>query len=417
MEPAHLARELRRIAGKVSARLRRLDRRVVRLEPEEPARGRVLFSYILDPFLLRPGEPIPRSHTHFWESHRMAHTFVDLGFTVDAVSWTNRTFEPEEDYDVVVDVRQNLERLAPLLPRALKVAHLDTAHFGFHNAAQEERLTRLRARLRGRRDCRLGAPRTMPPNRLIETAGCATILGNAFTRETYAFAGKPLFRIPISTPALFPDPRDRDFGTARNAFVWLGSGGLVHKGLDLVLEAFAGLPDHRLVVCGPVRREPDFERCYFRELYRTPNIETLGWVDVAGPRFRELAHRSLGVVYPSCSEGGGGSVVTCMHAGLVPVVTREASVDVDDAYGTLLPEATVPAIREAVRELSSRPPSELRRMAGAAWRFARERHTRETFAAAYRDFAEGLVSGRILEGRSEPGRPDRSEHATGPARS
>lgn len=390
MEPAHLVRELQRITGKVSSRLGRLHRRVVRLEPGGEARGRVLFSYILDPFLLRPGQLISHSHTHFWESHRMAYTFVELGFEVDAVSWTNRSFEPREDYDVVVDVRHNLERLASALPGALKVAHLDTAHYRFHNAAQEERLARLQARRR----CRLGAPRTMPPNRLIETADCATILGNDFTRATYAFAGKPIFRIPISTPVLFPEPRDKDFGGARRGFVWLGSGGLAHKGLDLVLEAFAGMPDHRLVVCGPVRREADFERCYFRELYRTPNIETVGWVDVAGRRFRELLDRSLGMVYPSCSEGGGGSVVTCMHAGLVPVVTREASVDVDDSCGMLLPEPSVPTIREVVRELSSRSPADLRALAGRAWRLARERHTRETFAAAYRGFAELVASGR-----------------------
>ena len=35
---------------------------------------------------------------------------------------------------------------------------------------------------------------------------------------------------------------------------------MVHKGLDLVLEAFAGMPEYHLTVCGPVAKEKDFER-------------------------------------------------------------------------------------------------------------------------------------------------------------
>ena len=395
LEPAHLAAAARRIAAKLARKARRLDLRVVRLRPAGPARGAVLFSYILDPFVQRPGAAIPTWHTHFWESHRMALSFVERGFQVDAISWTNRRFLPELDYDFVVDVRLNLERLAPFLPPGcVKVAHLDTAHHLVNNGAQRVRLEQLAAR----RGCRLAATKLMPENRAIETADCATLLGNRFTRETYAFAGKPLHRIPISTTVLHPWPVDKDFDRARHGFLWLGSGGLVHKGLDLVLEAFASMPDQRLIVCGPIRRERDFERCYFRELYETPNIRTLGWVDVGGAAFRDLAAGCLGVVYPSCSEGGGGSVVASMHAGLVPVVSYEASVDVADDFGVLLLESSVAAIQQAVRRLSSRPAAELEGMARRAWTFARERHTRDAFAAAYQRFVGRLIDGDWRQG-------------------
>lgn len=388
LEPSYLASEARRIAGKWWRKARRVERRRVRLVPEGRARGAVLFSYILDPFVLRPGAPVPHGHTHYWESRRMALTFVERGFEVDAISWTNRRYRPEREVDFALDVRLNLERLAPLLPAGcVKIAHLDTAHYRFHNAAQQHRLERLRER----RGCAIEPTKRVPENRLIETADVATILGNRFTQETYAFAGTPLNRLPISTTVLFPWPDGKDFDRARRRFLWFGSGGLVHKGLDLVLEAFAGLPDFELVVCGPVRKERDFERCYFRELYRTPNVETLGWVDIAGEEFRELAASCLGVVYPSCSEGGGGSVVTCLHAGLIPVVTREASVDVGDDFGVVLGGASVPAIREAVGALAARPAAELEAMARRGWSFARENHTRDAFAAAYGRFVDRLL--------------------------
>jgi len=394
LEPAHVLAEIRRVTGKLARRARRIEERTVTLEPAGPARGDVLFSYVIDPFLLRPGEPVPYSHTHYWESLTMARAFVDLGYRVDAVSWTNRRFVPERAYDFVIDVRLNLERWAPLLPpETVKVLHVDSAHYTFNNPAQEAR----RRALEERRGVRLRPVKMLPENRAIESADLATVLGNELTQSTYAFAGKPLFRIPISVPFTYPWQEGKDFDAARRRFLWFGSGGLVHKGLDLVLEAFAGLPDHHLTVCGPVRRERDFERAYFRELYRTPNVRTYGWIDVGAPEFLELARETLALVYPSCAEGGGASVLTCMHAGLIPIVNREVSVDLEASYGVALAECSIEAIRDRVRELAARPAAELEAMARNAWTFARERHTKDVFRESYRRFAERLVDGSWRE--------------------
>ncbi|MEM6793159.1 MAG: glycosyltransferase [Acidobacteriota bacterium] len=392
LDPAFLRSELQRIVSKYARRIRRVDRQVVTLEPAGPARGEVLFSYIVDPFLLPGPEAIPYSHTHFWESWTMAQTFVDLGFRVNAIHWTHGRFLPEKSYDLMIDVRMNLERLAPLLPdAALKIAHLDTGHFSFHNPAQEKRL----ADLEERRGFALKPQKMVAPNRQIEASDLATLLGNEFTRETYEFAGKPLHRIPISVPFEYPWQSGKDFaGPARRRYLWFGSGGLVHKGLDLVLDAFAGLPEHHLTVCGPIRREPDFERAYFDELYRTPNIETLGWIDVGSQDFLELARRTVALIYPSCSEGGGSSVLTCMHAGMIPIITRESSVDVSPQTGVILRDATVEGIRRAIQELSARPPGELEETARQARSFAREHHTKAHFSAGYADFARNLVGAR-----------------------
>ena len=146
--------------------------------------------------------------------------------------------------------------------------------------------------------------------------------------------------------------------------------------------------------CGPVEREPAFRKAFADLLYRTPNIRTEGWVDVAGPRFRELARQSLALVYPSCSEGGGGCVLTAMHAGLIPVVTREASVDIAPDRGVTLPDASVESIRTAVRTLSAAPTADLEAMTRAAWAWAREFHTRERFSREYRAFVRELDSFR-----------------------
>ncbi len=49
-------------------------------------------------------------------------------------------------------------------------------------------------------------------------------------------------------------------------------------------------------------------QAFHRELYETPNIEAIGWVDVGSERFREIANGCAALIYPSCSEGQAGSV-------------------------------------------------------------------------------------------------------------
>ena len=388
MRGSALAGRGRRFFERLSRRIRRVESRVVSLAPPplagQPASrpvGRALLSYILDPFLLPEGSPEPHSHTHFWESREIGRLLVAAGFELDVIHWTNRSFLPERPYDLFIDVRLNLERLGPLLgPDCLKLMHIETAHCDFYNPAQRRRL----AELAERRGFRLAPYKLLEPNGAIEHAHAATILGNRATQATYAHAGKPLWPVPISQPFLYPFPPAKDYLEARRRFLWFGSGGLLHKGLDRVLEVFAALPDLELTVLGPIDREPEFERAFHRELYRTPNIHTHGWIDVASPEFLAIAHRHLALVYPSCSEGQNGGAVTCMHAGLIPLLSRESGIDLDAEYGVELVSSSLEEIRGRVLELAARPPADLEAMSRSAWEWVRAHHTREQFSRVYR---------------------------------
>ena len=366
------------------------DRVVVTLAPEGPPRGWALVSYIIDPFLLEPDEPLPSRHTHYWESLQIARTFVDLGYAVDVISWRNTDFTPQKDYAFFVDVRHNLERIGPLLnPGCVKIFHSDTAHMLFHNAAESRRLLELQQR----RGVTLRPRRFEMPNLAIEHADHAIIKGNDFTLSTYRYAGKPLHPIWGTPVAHYPWQDDKDFDACRRNFLFLSSGGMVHKGLDLVLEAFAAMPAYHLTVCGPVDREKSFEEAFRRELYQTPNIHTHGWVDVDGPEFMEIARRCVGLVYPSCSEGQSGGVITCLHAGLIPIISVESGVDVRDDFGVLLKTCSLGEIRAAVERVAALPAETLRAMARTSWEVARAGYTRELFAANFRAAISSISSG------------------------
>ena len=367
-----------------------VHRRVVSLRPARPARGDVLFSYINNPFFLRPGESVPTTHTHYWESLQIAQTFLDLGYGVDVISWRNTWFQPEKKYRAFVDVRYNMQRLAPLLNRdCLRIMHAETAHCLFHNAAEARRLLELQRR----KGVTLRARRLMEPNWAIEHADCATILGNGFTMGTYRYANKPLYPVPISAPVLYPWPESKDFEASRRRFLWLSSGGMVHKGLDLVLDAFADMPGYEVVICGPVDRETDFVAAYRGQLCQSSNVRTLNWVDVTGPSFIEIMNSCVGLIYPSCSEGQSGAVVTCLHGGLIPIVSYESGVDVD-GFGIVLESCSLEEIKDAVQRVASLPVHELQGRARSAWEHARAHHTRERFAEEYRKAVSRILSER-----------------------
>ncbi len=375
-----LARELRGCVEAWRQNQNSKDTKVVHLEARGQSRGEVLFSYIIDGFLLPDDAAIPDTHTNIWASLQMARTFQELRYSVDVISYHNKTFVPKRPYKIFVDVRRNLERLAPLLGSdCLKIMHVDTTHVLFHNAAEAARLLDLQRR----RGVTLRPIRTEVPNLGIENADCATTTGNSFTIETFRYAGKPFYRVPIPAAVTCPWEENKDFSHVRNTFLWFSSGGLVHKGLDLALEAFAEMPELRLLVCCPIDREPQFARAFRKELYETSNITTIGWVGVNTPRFREVTDQCVGMVYTSCSEGGGACAVTGMHAGMIPVVNRETSIDPYD-FGFLMREASVAEIKRTVRMVTSLPAGELRERSRNAWEYARSTHTRENFAREYK---------------------------------
>jgi glycosyltransferase involved in cell wall biosynthesis len=353
----------------------------------------MLLAYIIDPFLRQPGQPISNAHSHDWESYQMAQTFLDMGYCVDVISYQNETFLPEKRYSIFVAARTSFDRIAARLnDDCLKVVHQDTAHWIFNNHAAYARLLDLQRR----RGITLGSVRIVEQNWAMENAHCATVLGNRFTIDTYRYAGKEIYRVPISAPVVYPWLEDKDFASCRKNFLWFGSSGFVHKGLDLVLEAFTQMPDLHLTVCGPIDRDRKFSAAYSKELYETPNIHTYGWIDVASEEFVRIAKGCVALVYPSCSEGGGGSVITCMHAGLIPIVSYESSVDVDD-FGVLLPGSSIDEIKRAVRNISQFPPERCREQAYQAREFARQHHTREIFATSYRATMEEILKSRRPE--------------------
>jgi len=352
-------------------------REFVSLKTDEREKGNVLLAYIVEPFLLKDEELPSQSHTHHTESLLIAEAFLSTGYNVDVIDYRNGAFEPIKDYTFFVSARTNFVAIAKRLNRdCIRIAHLDTAHFLFNNSAAYRRLLELQQR----RGVTTTSFKFIEHNYAVENADYLTMLGNDFTKSTYDYANKPIYPLPVPTPNIYSPHYSKDFNKYRSKFLWLGSGGLVHKGLDLVLEVFSELSNHHLTVCGPLEDpcEGEFQKAYHKELYETPNIHTVGWVDVSSQQFVDIASKCSALIYPSCSEGQAGSVITCLQASLIPLVSYESGVDVKE-FGVILKECSHGEIKDAIKQISSKSNQELEAMSRKAYEYARSKHTKEKY--------------------------------------
>jgi hypothetical protein len=366
----------------------RFFRKTVTLSPHKNSKGNVLLSYITRPFGMKIDDSKFSSHTNKWECKQIANTWIKQGYSVDIIDWDNSTFLPKKDYSFFIDIHSNMERIAPLLgKKCKKILHITGANWRFQNEAENKRLLALKER----KGITLQPRRKVPPSLGIEYADCATILGNRFTQETFAYSGKTLYPIPLSTTVQFPFFENKEFDKIRKNFLWFGSSGMVHKGLDLVLDTFSELPEYHLTVCGPVDKESDFEKAYHKELYNTPNIHTLGSIDLTSDQFLKVVKENVALIFPSCSEGQSGSVITCLHAGLIPIISFESGVDIDD-FGILLKKCSIEEIKDSIKTVSSFSKDELKTMSNNAWKYARTNHTKDKFSESYNQFVNKMVT-------------------------
>ena len=338
----------------------------------QPLTKRALLSYIVHPFSIPRDDPHFLHHINIWHVQEIVRILNQLGYMVDVVDYRDTSFVPHKNYDLFVGhAGINFEKIAQRLPdSAAKIYFSAGCYWKFHN---EQELARFAA-LRERRGVDL------PPDRLVKNSEESALLasdgiigiGNDFTRRTYA-GFSPV--ITINGTSLLDDQYeryDKDFEKGREHFLYLAGSGCVHKGLDLLLEAFTLLEQH-LWICS--KTDERFAEVYSEELHNRSNIHTVGWVQLRSAKFYELMNTCNYVILPSCSEGQAQSIVECMNQGLIPVVSLACGLDVDD-YGVILDPCTTGEITRVVLRLSSYSAIRCREMSVSA-------HN-----AAVRDFSE-----------------------------
>jgi len=345
----------------------------------------VLLSYITYPF--KKGEYF--RHTNYFEAMSHAKILNELGYNVDVIDYDYQGKIDFSKYDLLVGFGEVFHKYFEYGKSKIKTIYYGT---GMHVCHQNHATLKRLKDVYSKKSIWLGKS-----TRYVEKAwthqtylvDAMIVLGNEVCVESYRkFYDGEIFNIPAPFYKVIDAWKLIQSNNVGRSFIWFGSSGLIHKGLDLVLDFFSKNPDLKLHICGPVKNEPDFEQVYWKELYETPNIITHGFVDIKTEKFKEILNDCSFTIFPSCSEGGCPSVITLIgNAGIIPIITKETTIST--GYEIWIENFTIEAIERAVNKallLSDREILELRKKNLA---YVLKNHTAEVY---YKRLKEAYLS-------------------------
>lgn len=281
---------------------------------------------------------------------------IDAGFIVDFVDCDNEIFSSENKYDLVIGFGFPY-RNALTKDSGVKILYCTEQHPDYSYKSEVERIEYLKVR------------RSIKWS--IERSGTYYVHNDFLIADKiivisdlcYDYLLEHRIKNELDLAVIYPtgiEPKYikspyLDYG---KDFIWFGSRGVIHKGLDILIESFilADL-DCSLHICGASKKDILF----LGDILNDERIIFHGTIDVQSNLFFQILESSSFVVSLSCSESNSTGVLTCMRHGLIPVVTKSTAIDVSTC-GYELINHEVSFIQAELKKISDIELSELIRL-------------------------------------------------------
>lgn len=345
-----------------------------------PSPRRALLSYLVHPLLLPRFLLDPAQFSNQGMAREIPQVLNELGYVVDIVDYTNTDWTPRRSYDLFIGhANFNFARLADLTRPSAKIIYFATGvHWRQQNTEAAKRLY----------DIAMRRGVLLPPERVSQPAegeayakaDAIICLGNENAAASFSAYPRVYHLNNAAYPIKAAPLGGKDFAAGQKHFLFFSGLGNVHKGLDLLLEAFVGTDCH-LHVCQHL--QPEFERAFRKELTGQPNIHVHGFIKMRTPEFERLASQCNFVILPTCAEGQPGSVIECMAYGLIPVLPDAANIDLGE-WGYCIKSLTVDSVCSAITAATAVTPAEVCAKAEQVRRETQDKYSVEQFRAGFR---------------------------------
>ncbi len=306
----------------------------------------VLICYITHPFRKRK----IITHTNIQESLAIVQVFDELGYNCDLIDHNNTKDINYKKYDIVFGFGKAFEKSFKSESKLKRIYYGTGRHPYFSNSATINR--GLNFKNKGG-DLITESLRIIEEDYSLQTmaSDALIVLGNDDVIQTYKkYTRSPCYKLKTSVIKTYsPNEiiKSKDFLDAKNNFLFFSGGGMVHKGLDILLEFFSNQTKLNLHICAPLSAERRFGKLFDKEL-RHKNIWNYDFIDLNSATFKMLIKKCAFVILPSCSEGMPTSVLNVIaNGGLIPILSRESLIDIDNK-SILIKDINRESIEEAI---------------------------------------------------------------------
>ncbi|MFH6999043.1 hypothetical protein ACHRVZ_13985 [Flavobacterium sp. FlaQc-57] len=304
----------------------------------------IYISYLTEPFRRKDNLVFLNGHQNRREILVLSNILNDLKISYD-ITDHNCFLKNKKNYDFIFGIEPGFEKASLKNKSALKIYYATGAYYTHQN----NEVIRKTDHFKKKWNVKYPYYRLVKKHNSCEIADYIIQIGSKFTVETYPeHLRKKIFLVNQSTPEIFKfNLEDKIKNTSRDNYIWLGGGGTLLKGLDLVFDYFFQNKNLKLHVVGDI----DFE---FMEIYRdkiiaSENIYLYGFQNIDDEKFYNIVKECCFIIYPSSSEGGApGSVLTLQKYGLIPIVSKYASMDDINSLGFQIPTIDMSGIKMGI---------------------------------------------------------------------
>lgn len=331
--------------------------------------------------------PILDNHALYWEVAELVRQLNEKGYIVDFIDCTDKGVSINwQKYQVVFDERNNL-MFGETVKDQKKIFYSTGLKWDFQN---EQELKRTNWFF-NRTGIRIYPERYLPPLYSDEFADYQTFYGKAELMSTFSPKSEKV-SLDVSCTYL-----PENFYTGKRdlrRFVWFGGSGSIHKGMDLTVEAFTRMSDKELLIFGPASRELKFFEWLKQIIHRHSNIKYIGYANLNDEKHRFLLNSAVANVFPSCSEGGPGSVAQAAFFGLIPFVSPTANIRYEHLGYKLENDSDdqiINSILEKVKSFSDLREAEILQKTEAVYDYVNKFHTREAYKKSLSIFLNKIL--------------------------
>ena len=360
---------------------------------------RALLCYLPEAF---KGGSLPKHHSNLTECCSAAKALDRLGYSVDCASRGKRGID-YSCYDVVMGINSPsfAASFAVVGKKApLRVFYSVGAHTFYNFRVTAERNREFFGR-HGR--WLLNSCHYVPGNGMnyymSQLSDAVISLGDDFLLQQATAEGEDTSRVYKLSAFHFkvtvPSP-EKDFSICRNNLLWFGSSGMLHKGLDIVIDFALEHPEFTLHICGGSRQERAFWDYYMPKIKASDNIVVHGFVDIDSPQFAAVLNSCGVLVNPSLSESGAVAVLNVLGNGaLLPVYSKGTGLDLS-AVGVEVENVDYESFSNALSALSLLSTEEIASKAWDAHRLVSQQYTLERYEEGMYNHLKEIIEKSLI---------------------